>query len=481
MEERSFHPLDYVSVLQRRKWWFIVPLVVCILGGAALAMFLPREYKSYAEIGIADPTLSPELLRGIQSLEARERQRAISQQLLSRTVLERVVREERLNPSRPVEDVAQALRARVEQNIEVPKPIGRGSGKEGIESFNLGYVDSSPERAQRIANRLATVFVEENSKVNTQRAENTSEVLSQQLRESQERLSRIQDQLTQKKVAYMGRLPDQTNSNVQTVNGLRQQLDSLSTQIASETQRMSQLESTIESIKQGVGSGAGLAAVQGGQARLNQLRQSLATARAVGYTDIHPEIMRLKGEIAAAEKEFAARQEAPADANHEQLLAADPVYRQKVQERNLLQIRITSLRGAEAQARGQIAEYQRRVETAPMVEQELSPLTQEYQLERTRYGDLATKYQNAVVVEDLARKQGGERFIVLNPAFLPSRPVRPDLVQLMVMALAMGFVLGAAAVVGREFMDRSVHDARALQTEFEVPVLGEIPRIHGNA
>ena len=47
------------------------------------------------------------------------------------------------------------------------------------------------------------------------------------------------------------------------------------------------------------------------------------------------------------------------------------------------------------------------------------------------------------------------------------------------MAIAAGVVLGAALVVGREFLDRSVHDARALQTEFEVPVLGEIPRIHG--
>ena len=37
------------------------------------------------------------------------------------------------------------------------------------------------------------------------------------------------------------------------------------------------------------------------------------------------------------------------------------------------------------------------------------------------------------------------------------------------------------AVIGREFLDRSVHDARALQNEFEVPVLGEIPRIHAVA
>jgi capsular polysaccharide biosynthesis protein len=45
------------------------------------------------------------------------------------------------------------------------------------------------------------------------------------------------------------------------------------------------------------------------------------------------------------------------------------------------------------------------------------------------------------------------------------------------MALLAGLVLGAALAIGREFLDRSVHDARALQSEFDIPVLGEIPRI----
>ena len=34
MEPQSFHPLDYLSVANRRKWWFIVPLVLCIAAGA---------------------------------------------------------------------------------------------------------------------------------------------------------------------------------------------------------------------------------------------------------------------------------------------------------------------------------------------------------------------------------------------------------------------------------------------------------------
>jgi len=482
MEERRFHPLDYVGVLQRRKWWFIVPLALCVGIGTALALTLPRQYLSEAQIGIADSTLSPELLRGVQSVDIKERQRAVSQQLLSRTVLERVVREENLRPNRPVEETAAVLRSVVEDNIVVPQPIGRmGSSKDGVDSFNLGYVDNSPDRAQRIANRLAVVFVEENSKIKTQRAENTSEVLSQQLRTSQENLNRLQEQLRVKKQANMGRLPDQMNANLQMVNGLRQQHESLSLQLRAEQDRLTMVEGQIEQMKQG-GGGAGLtssgaAAIQGAHSRINQLQQQLTQYRALGYTDQHPDIIQTMAELAVAQRELtSARQQTPAGSTD--TLAADPTYRQKMAERETARLRVATLQRQIAQALSQIGSFQSRVEAAPLVEQELSSLQQDYDLERLRYADLSTKHQNAVMAEDLARKQGGERFVVLNPAYLPTRPFKPDILRLMLMAAGLGFALGVGGVIGREFMDRSVHDARALQTEFEVPVLGEIPRLH---
>lgn len=486
MEEHRFHPLDYVSVLRRRKWWFAVPLALSLVVGGALALLLPRQYRSEAEIGIADPTLSPDLLRGVQSVDSRERQRAVSQQLLSRTVLERVVREERLSPNKPVEDTAARLRALVEENIVVPQPIGRmgNASKDGVDSFRLGYVDSSAERAQRIANRLATVFVEENSKSTTQRAENTSEVLTQQLRSSQENLNRLQEQLRVKKQANMGRLPDQMNANIQMVNGLRQQHESLSLQLRAEQDRLTMVESQIEQMKQGAGAAgmtsSGAAAIQTAQGRINQLQQQLTQYRALGYTDRHPDVIQTREELAVAQRELtSARQQAPGTSGD--VLAADPTYRQKVAEREAARLRVATLQRQLSQAISQIGSYQARVEAAPLVEQELSSLQQDYDLERLRYADLSTKHQSALMAEDLARKQGGERFVVLNPAYLPTRPFSPDILRLMLMAVAAGFVLGAGAVVGREFMDRSVHDARSLQSEFEVPVLGEIPRISGAA
>jgi succinoglycan biosynthesis transport protein ExoP len=482
MDERAFHPLDYVSVLRRRKWWFLAPLAASIVAGVLLALLWPKEYISEAQIGVAAPTLAPELLRGVSSFDREERQRAISQQLLSREVLERVVRDEKLNPTKPVEDVAGWLRTRV--LVAVDQPIGRNSDtRNALDSFKLGYVDPSPDRAQRITNRLAYVFVEENSKTQTERAENTSEVLLQQLQATQDRLATLETQLRGKKEANMGRLPDQIGANLAMANGLRQSFDSYSMQLRTEQDRLSQIESQIEEMRRGSATApitsAAVSAIHGAQARINALQQQLNEELALGKTDKHPDVAFLRGEITTARAELQASKQA--DPNRGDLLLVDPIYRQRVQDRDAARLRVATLRAQSAQASAGIGAYQSRVEAAPMVEQDLSSVQREVELERIRYADLKKKHEDARLAEDLARKQGGERFSVLYPAY-PGRPAKPgQQAKLVLIALALGFLFGAAMVVGREFLDRSVHDARALQSEFEIPVLGEIPRINGAA
>ena len=66
---------------------------------------------------------------------------------------------------------------------------------------------------------------------------------------------------------------------------------------------------------------------------------------------------------------------------------------------------------------------------------------------------------------------------MLVPASFPTEPFAPKPLRVMLMAVAAGLILGAGGVVGREYLDRSVHDARGLRDEFELPVLAEIPRI----
>ncbi|HWT46489.1 MAG TPA: Wzz/FepE/Etk N-terminal domain-containing protein [Vicinamibacterales bacterium] len=482
MEEQSFHPLDYIGVVKRRMWWFLLPLAVCVLGGILAVLLLPKKYVSQAAIAVASPTLSPELMRGVSSMDPGERQRAISQLLLSPAVLERVVREEKINPAKPVADVASWLRTNVMENISVPNPIGltRPDPDKGIDLFYLGYSDSDPARAQRITNRLAYVFVEENSKQQTVMAENTSELLAQQLADSQAKLNKIDDELRAKKQNFMGRLPEQTAANVQMVNGARSQFESLSMQLRTEQDHLNLVESQISQMRQGVGAegmtSASVAQVQAAQKRIDDLETQLAQARAFNYTDKHPAVIRLQEEIKQARADLAsAKQQEPN--NQEALLKADPLYRAKLNERDQTKLRIDELRRASQNAQAQISTYQARVDSSPMVEQELSGLLREQQLERSRYDELTKQLSNAQLAEDTVRKQGNERFSVLYPANLPAKPESPNALKVMGLAIVAGLVLGAGAALGREFLDRSVYDARALQSEFEVPVLGEIPRI----
>jgi polysaccharide chain length determinant protein (PEP-CTERM system associated) len=483
MEQQAFHPLDYMAAVNRRKWWFVVPLLLCIALGAAAVAVWPKKYLSRAAIGMQSATLAPDLLRGVSSMDPSERQRAIQQLLLSPTVLERVIREEGINRSKPTGDVAMVLRDNLAQNIEVPPPIGlngRPDPTRGIDLFYIGYTDKDRERAQRITNRVANVFVEENSKAQTQKAENTAEVLQQQVADSQARLTDLENKLRTKKQNYMGRLPEQIGSNVQMVNGARSQLESLSMQLRTEQDHLSMVEGQLDAMRQGSGvegmTSSTLAAAQAAQKHLDDLQAQLAGDRALGWTDKHPDVVRLQEEIKQARADVAASKTTQ-PANREELLRVDPIYRAKVQERDLAKAHLRELQIASAGAQRQIGEFQSRVESAPVVEQELTSLDREYNLEKTRYGDLNTRWQNARVAEDVMRKQGGERFSILYPADLPKTPIEPQPLKIMALAIVAGLVLGAAAALGREFLDRSVHDSRALQNEFEVPVLGEIPRI----
>jgi uncharacterized protein involved in exopolysaccharide biosynthesis len=247
--------------------------------------------------------------------------------------------------------------------------------------------------------------------------------------------------------------------------------------VRTEQDRLSGIERQIEMMRRGA---ADAPVSRGGTAgsaqdRLLALRRELDDASAM-YTEKHPEIQRLKGEIAAAAEQAKLESARPA-AEREPALNADPTYRQLLAERETAKLRVREHERAAANAAAQIAMYQSRVEAAPMVEQQLSTLTREYDLEKTQYNQLAERHQNALVAEDLERRRAGEQFTVLYPAGRPSTPKSPDVVRLMVMALLAGVVSGGMLAFAREYLDRAVYDARALQSEFELPVLAEIPRI----
>ena len=477
MQPSYSYPLEYLRVLRRRNRWFTIPALLCIAGGIAAAQFWPPTYKTVATVAVQAPTVTPDLVAQRAGLDTEERLRALTQQLRSPSVLERVVREEALATDRPVEAVVQELRGRI--TIEPMKPITRTEAVATLNAFDIVYRDSTPERTQRVADRLTAVFVDEHSRSRTVQAEGTSEFLRTQLQSSQERITNLEKKLRGVKELHMGRLPEQTEANMQALGALRQQLDTTGNNLRYEQDRLSFIERQIQAVRQGAASApaasASGAAAPSPQQRINTLQRDLAAARSK-YTDKHPEVVALEDELKIARAD-AAELRGQSDSSREEQLGTDPVYQQLTSDRSMTQARIRNLQRAEGQLRSDMARYQGRVEAAPMVEQELAATQREYDLERENYKNLSERHTAAQMQAQLAEQRGGERFSVLNKAFLPESPESPNRSTMLLIALGIGLVLGGAAAFGRDYLDPAVRDARSLQNDFDVPVLAEIPRI----
>ena len=470
----AFHPLDYVSVLRRRMWWLITPLVLAIAVGAALVGFLPRQYRTNATLGVSMAAVTNQLITEAQKVTPEERLRNINQVLTSDAVLQRVIQEEGLDARMAAPDAIAYIRSRV-----VTTPVREAALPDAaVERFTVTYTDDTPSAAQRITNRLADVFVQETSRKRAVRAEETAMFIGMQVEASQQRLAELEARLRSAKESFMGALPEQTDANVAMVTGLQQQLETTTNAIRGEQDRLSMIERQLEAMKGGVATDVALpglpATASSAAVRAAQLERQLAVARG-NYTEKHPEVVRLRDELTVARAQAEAEANRPAE-DRVASLRVDPTYRLLLNDQEQARLRIRELQRSEGQIRGQIGVYRSRVDSAPRVEQQLSTVQREYELEKQQYAALSTRYRSAEMNESIERNQGGERFAVLGRAALPTAPSSPNAQRLMLVAVLLGLCLGGALALGREYLDRSIHDVRSLH-DLDIPVLGEIPRI----
>jgi polysaccharide chain length determinant protein (PEP-CTERM system associated) len=478
MEETHVHALDYLKVFQRRKWWLVAPILVSIVVGAVLVKVLPKEYRSNATLAVAAPIVSPNIVNQSSPLDNQERMRALSQQLLSAPILGRVAKEEGVSDGTDEKTIAQLRRS---VSVSVPEPVANTNEPRRLDTFVVSFANADPTRAQRINNRLVRVFVDESSKTRAEHAEDTSMFISAQLQASQERLAQLETNLRTAKESHMGMLPEQTQANLSTASGLRQQMEANATALRGEQDRLSMIERQIEGMQQGSnaitivpGSGNPIQ-VQSPDTRVLALQRELSDAKAI-YTSKHPEVQRLEEDLRTARAEAAADRAKPISDRLQQL-QLDPTYRQLTGDREMSRLRVRDLQRAEADLRRQVAMYTSRVEAAPRVEQQLASVNRDYELERQQYSQLSEKLHAATMAENVERNGRGEQFTILYPASLPSQPNKPIPWRVMLMSIMAGICLGGGATFAREYLDRSVHDARDFKDEFDLPVLGEVTRI----
>jgi polysaccharide chain length determinant protein (PEP-CTERM system associated) len=484
-KDESFNLGYYIDLVLRRRWLMIIPFCLAMIVGIYLAVTLPRIYESSALILVRPQRVPESYVQSIVTTDIESRISTIKQQILSRTNLEKVINQFNLfsEPGQEnmfLEDKIADLRERIAIEIETIERTGRN---QTADAFSISFSGTEPELVMRVANGLATFFIDENLKVREAQAVSTSDFLDDELAVMRKRLEDFEQKLKDYRKQYMGELPDQLETNLRILDRLQMQLNGKHESLRDQRSRLSALEGQIETNRKYLTESSAAMSEGGDAVSLDQLRAQLANLRA-SYTDSHPDVIRLKAKIADLEEKYRSG-ELNASDNLQGRASSDPAVLmaqksldEQIRQRAQALLEIRNLEEEIANTERQIREYQQRVERTPQHEQELLTLRRDYNNLKASYDSLLNRKLEAEIAVNMEKKQKGEQFSIIDSAVLPRKPVSPNLKRLLMLCLLAGLGVGVGLIYILEFLDASLRRPDDFESDLGIPVLATVPRIY---
>ncbi|MGD0792482.1 MAG: XrtA system polysaccharide chain length determinant [Terriglobales bacterium] len=487
--QESGEPLDFTQIkgiVRRRRWQFLVPFFCGWLLVWGASWLIPSTYRSGTLILVEQPSVPEKYVVSNIDSDIQHQLDSITQQILSRTRLLRIIDSLGLyaqdRKHKNPDDLVETMR----KDIEIE--LSHGDDRK-LSAFNIYYQSRDPKMAQLATSELANLFITENLEQRQKRSENTTNFLEDQLDQARAKLAAQEAKLRVFKDQHLGELPTQTQSNLQILAGLQNQVQANQDSLNRAKQQNTYLESLINQYramdhgsKPGEGGPAGLAAID---KELDQLKAQLADLTS-HYTDKHPDVRKTREQIARVEK---TRERIIADmnsgANNPSLVPAataslDPKIAPMLELESQLKANRLEIANREAEIKDEqskINQYQARLNMAPVMEQQYADITRDYDQSKTDYESLLAKKNQSEMSTDLEKTQQGEHFRMLDPPNLPVRPYKPNRLMLCGAGLAVGLVLGGGFAFGQEKLSGKIYSEREIKKLVPYDVIAEIPQI----
>jgi polysaccharide chain length determinant protein (PEP-CTERM system associated) len=490
---KSYSPEDIVRILLRR-WWVIGGLLfIGAIGAFVVSHRLIDLYRSETLILVVPQRVPESYVKSTVTGTIEDRLPTISQQILSRSRLERIIVDMNLyaedRQKMVMEDVVQRMRDR-----DV-----RFSPEKGDTSFRVSYVSPDPKTAQKVTERLASLLIEENSRDRENQAEDTNQFLDSQLEDTKRQLLEQEKKLEEYKRAHSGQLPTQVTTNMQAIQNAQIQLQNLAEgmnrtreQKAFVERQLLDLEapdpvvaSTTAPAPSPINPDGTISPDASIDIQLEAARARLRVAESRLKPE-HPEVRTLKRTIQDLEAQKAAQPATTAAADPAKADPKPETPQQILKERRARDLRV-QIEGyerelqdrlaQEKQLRATINDYQARLEAVPSRESDLVELTRDYDTLNLQYQNLLVKRGESKLAANLERRNIGEQFKVIDPASLPERPFSPNRRMIYLGGIGGGLALALLLTAFVEITDSSFKNESEVARLLELPVLALVPVI----
>ncbi|SMF97645.1 Uncharacterized protein involved in exopolysaccharide biosynthesis [Methylomagnum ishizawai] len=514
----------YYHLVWRHKHYSIAVALLVTAMGLGLAYSLPKVYRSSAVL-LMDVPVSKASVQSTFTEYAGERIRAIAQKVMTTSHLLAILHEEDLYGVSSGKMGQDEIIEFFKKDTDIHILKSELTAQEAVDAiaFNISFAYDNPVTAQRVANRLARLFIEQNDIERTQRAAKVTEFLSGEADKLNKEIETIDSRISAYKQAYKDNLPEQLQGNLAALDRKENELRETGQQIRLTQDRLSFL--TVELAKaRRIGTAAldtrdplskldSLDTLKAKYLRLSALyspshpdvirlkrqiasldpagatgpdlealRRQLGEARRKrealdrkGYPDPHPDRQRLNQEIAHLERQLGNdKAQVVAETAPESL---DPMYLAVETQYKSSQSELESLQQKTVFLKSEIDALHHRILLSPEVEKGYLELVRERDHSVNKYNQLKEKLLDARLVQTLEQEQHGQTLTLLEPPMIPTHPDKTVRKKVALGGAVLGIMAGLGVALLAELLNPKLRGYMALSELTGLMPLVVIPYI----
>lgn len=510
MEEHTKSISEYIAIIKDKKWTAIAISSVVMLVAITIAIVLPPTYRSSSTILIEQQDIPTDLVRSTVTSYASERIQTIQAQVMSRTNLLKIIDKFDLyvddRKTKTTDEIIGHMREDTNLNVISADVVDPRTGRPGQATiaFELSFEGESPRSVQRVATELTSLYLNENLKSRSKKADETASFLNEESIRLGNQISELERKLAEFKEKNADLLPGLQQFNMQMLQRTETEHASLVSSIQSVKEQKFYLEGRLLAMSSDI---------PGAADRLTVLESEYAVARA-RYSSDHPDLQRLKREIdilknrpevtesktfidneikklqlellqlnkkyseshpdiIRVREKLSSLENKPEKSLKEGI--TDPSY---VALKTQIEGMAIELRLAEERktiAKNKIIKLENILLNMPKVEQEYLALTRDYDNAVLRYQDTKAKGMQAEVAKQLETEQKGERFTLIDPAGLPEKPIKPNRAAIIFLGFILSLGGGIGFVLVSDLLSGVVRGAKHIEALIGLAPLSVIP------
>ena len=470
--EQGNQIIDFFGLARRRG-----KLIAMIAGGVILVTFwvvmaLPNLYTSSAMILVEPQSVDEDLVNsGVRQSDLNERLGLMTAEILSRSRLSKIITDMDLyrDESQDMEraEVVDLMRSYINV-VPVLSELEEGQRKRDLKfnTFRIVFRHEDKRVAAAVAQKVANDFIDANIAARTGITAKSLDFMRDEISSLSGKLAEMEKAISAVKAENAGSLPEEFESNQRmlqfAMGDLRdaQRILSAAESDAAYWKNQALTASTMSS--------PGDTASPSHRLRTLELERGSLLAR--GFTNRHPDVVRVEAEISLLQSQLASSEgdeDAPRSMGEQNARS----------EQGRAELRAAAAQEDIERLRETIADLEARLATTSTVAEQLDGLNREYDHLYRSYQDFSNRLQQASVQADMERRQLGERFRILEAAEPAPQPSSPNRILLLTLGAILGLAIGAGVGLAAEVSDSSVHTSSELQAALGIPVLVSVPRI----